>query len=57
MSSVIVKETGKTGSILAAGTHDVIEMMMTESGRTVVRMSPLLWLYYMDWIKTLRKRM
>lgn len=57
MSSVIVKETGKTGSILVAGTHDVIEMMMTESGRTVVRMSPLLWSYYMDWIKTLRKRM
>lgn len=57
MSSVIVIETGKTGTTLVAGTHDVIEMMMTESGRTVVRMSPLLLLYYMDWIKTLRKRM
>ena len=39
MIAVTETEIGETGTTLVVGTRNVIEMLMRESGRTVVKMS------------------
>lgn len=57
MIAVIETETGVTESHLAVDTNRGTEILMTESGRTVARKSPLMLLSFMDLIRTSKKRM
>ena len=57
MIAVIVTEIGKIGSILAVGTREGTEMLMTGGGKTVDKMSLRLLSFYMDSIRTSMKKM
>ena len=57
MIAVIVTEIGKIESILAVGTREGTEMLMTGGGKTVDKMSLRLLSFYMDSIRTSMKKM